>query len=107
MTENGKDGTNIRCPSYGGVRLIEVSVKRELTVCLFPNAFLDVNCKKVGKNLSLLSADRIQFSSLQSTIVKLPPNRAKMLGQYLPNNKEISLPSKPASSFFQGSCSGL
>ena len=35
MTENdkhGRDGTNTRCPSHGGVRLIEVSVERELTV---------------------------------------------------------------------------
>ena len=30
--KNGRDGTNNRCPSHGGVRLIEVSVKRELTV---------------------------------------------------------------------------
>ena len=31
MTEETA-GTNSRCPSYRGVRLIEVSVKRELTV---------------------------------------------------------------------------
>ncbi len=31
MTDK-RAGTITRCPSYGGVRLIEVSVKRELTV---------------------------------------------------------------------------
>ena len=30
--EQRKAGTNSRCPFYRGVRLIEVSVKRELTV---------------------------------------------------------------------------
>ena len=32
MTEKWRAGTNNRCPFYKGVRLIEVSVKRELTV---------------------------------------------------------------------------
>ena len=32
MTEKWSAGTNTKCPSYRGVRLIEVSVKSELTV---------------------------------------------------------------------------
>ena len=33
VTEKWHAGTNTKCLSYRGVRLIEVSVKRELTVC--------------------------------------------------------------------------
>ena len=32
MTEKWRAVTNTKCPSYRGVRLVEVSVKRELTV---------------------------------------------------------------------------